>query len=346
MKKLIFSLFSLAAPLVSNAQHAWARPYFEVGVMGGFSSYSGELVNSIIDVKHMHLSGAIFGRYNLNKYLTFRVQAALGSISGNDKDAKLDKDIIRNLHFRSHLFELGAIGEFNLMGYNPVGHGKMFSPYAFLGFSVFNYNPKAQHFDPNRDGEWIPLQPINTEGQGSSTFPNRKPYSRTRVSIPLGLGFKFAVHSNLNLGFEIGFRATRTDHLDDVGDTYAVDNLSGQSLYDQTPYRVGEYNLIDNEYDADGNLISSTTVRSLSFQELMSDGTYLYLMDQNNSTNVEVDQYRQAVANRGGNVDRSERGFDSYLIAGLTLSYNFTDEGLVKHRQRRKRRAGCKSAQF
>jgi opacity protein-like surface antigen len=346
MKKIIFSLLALAAPCLLNAQHAWARPYYEVGVLGGFSNYSGELVNSIVDVKHMHLAGGIFGRYNMNKYLTFRVQLAAGSISGDDKDSRDDRNVIRNLHFRSHIVEFGVMGEFNLMGYNPVGHGKMFSPYAFLGLSVFNFNPKARHFDPNRDGEWVALRPIHTEGQGSSTFPNRKEYATTQVSVPLGLGFKFAVHSNLNLGFEIGFRKTFTDHLDDVGNTYAVDNLSGESLYDQTPYRAGEYNLIDNEYDADGNLVSSTNIRSLSYQEIMSDGTYIYLMDQNNSTNVEVDEYRQAAANRGGFIDRSDKGLDWYLIAGITLSYNITDEGLVSSRQRRKRRNGCKSAQF
>lgn len=338
-------LLALTAPFLVHGQHAWSRPYFEVGVMGGVSSYSGELVNSIVDVKHMHLAGAIFGRYNMNKYLTFRLQAAYGNVSGNDKDSRLDKDVIRNLHFRSHILEFGVMGEFNFMGYNPVGHGKMFSPYAFLGLSVFNFNPRARHFDPNRDDEWVKLQPINTEGQGSSTFPNRKPYALTQVSIPVGLGFKFAVTSNLNLGFEIGFRKTFTDHLDDVGNTYAVDNLSGQSLYDQTPYRDSEYNIVQNVYDGDGNVISSSS-RSLSFQELMSDGTYLLLMEQNGTTSVDADQYTQAVGDRGGYVSRSERGTDWYLITGVTLSYNFTDEGLAKSRQRRKRRAGCKSAQF
>ena len=68
MKKLIFILLALAAPLVSNAQHAWARPYYELGVMGGFSSYSGDLSNSIIDVKHMHLAGAVFGRKDNHLY--------------------------------------------------------------------------------------------------------------------------------------------------------------------------------------------------------------------------------------------------------------------------------------
>jgi opacity protein-like surface antigen len=352
MKKILLSLFLLSTPLLMKAQHAWSRPYFEVGVMGGFSNYSGELVNSIVDVKHMHLAGAIFGRYNMNKYLTFRVQLALGTISGDDKDSKQDRNIVRNLHFRSPLTEFGLMGEFNLMGYNPVGHGKMFSPYAFLGISIFNFNPKAKHFDVLRRGdEWVNLQPLNTEGQGLSNFPNRKPYSRTQVSFPLGLGFKFAVHSNLNLGFEIGFRATRTDYLDDVGTNYAYDPLVDVDgyLYDQTPFRVGDYLLVDNEYDADGNVISSTS-RALSFQELMADGTYLYLMrtDANGVSTVDKDQYDQTVQTRrqGYNLRGGAKGLDSYLIAGFTISYNFTDEGLSGPRQRRKRRAGCKSAQF
>ena len=140
MKKILLSLFVLSTPLFVKAQHAWARPYFEVGVLGGISSYSGDLSSSIIDFKHMHLAGGIFGRYNMNKYLTFRLQLAAGTVSGDDKDSKQDRNIVRNLHFRSQIVEFGVMGEFNLMGYNPVGHGKMFSPYAFLGISIFNFN--------------------------------------------------------------------------------------------------------------------------------------------------------------------------------------------------------------
>ena len=81
----------------------------------------------------------------------------------------------------------------------------------------------------------------------------------------------------------------------------------------------------------------------------MADGTYLFLMrtDANGVNFVDKDLYDQTVqTRRQGYSVRGAKGLDSYLIAGLTLSYNFTDEGLVKHRQRRKRRAGCKSAQF
>ncbi len=318
-----------------KAQLNWGRPYFEAGVLVGTSNYSGELVNTIVDVKHMHLAFGAFARYNMNKFLTFRLQGAYGTISGNDKDSKAERDLVRNLHFRSQILEFGLIGEFNLMGFSPVGNNRMFSPYAFMGFSVFNFNPKAQHFDPNKDGEWISLQPYNTEGQGSAEYPNRKPYALTQISIPLGLGIKYAINSHINLGFEIGFRKTFTDYLDDVSNTYYVDR-SNESLYDQTPYIDGLYNIVD----ATGNVI-----RSLSEVEMIADGTFLYLMNENNE--VSIGDYNNAKLLRN-HPDRGDRGLDWYLITGITLSYNFTDEGLSGSgfRQKRRKKAGCKSAQF
>ena len=331
MKRIGLPIILLCLPFLMNAQHHWSRPYFEVGGIIGVSNYSGELVNSIMDIKHMHLAGGVFGRYNMNRFVTLRLQVALGSISGDDKDSKDIRNNIRNLHFKSHLLEVGAFAEFNLMGFNPTGHDRMFSPYAFLGFSVFNYNPKARHFDPNQDGEYIALQPLHTEGQTSSVFPNRSPYALTQLSIPMGVGFKFAVHSNLNIGFEIGFRKTFTDYLDDVAQTYAIDVVNNTSAYDQNPYRAGEFG-------------------DKSIQELMSDRTYEYVVQQNGGTFGQDfptdDEYQNAVTQRGGALVRGDKAQDWYLITGVTLSYNFIDEGLARARQRRKRKAGCKSAQF
>jgi len=342
MKKLLFLAIFGFITTQNHAQFNWARPYFEVGLIAGVSNYSGELVNSIIDFKHLHPAGGLFLRYNMNKYITLRAQGVYGAISGDDMDSKDARNRIRNLHFRSHILEFGVFGEFNMMGFNPQGNGKMFSPYAFLGFSVFNFNPQARNFDPNVEDGWIDLQGLHTEGQELPQFPDRKAYSLTQVSIPMGVGFKFAVHSNFNIGFEIGFRKTFTDYLDDVGFSYALDAISGQSYYNQSPYRAGQYMLVENIRDNDGNIISTNPIRELSLQEMMSDGTYFYVMDAN--SNVDIETYQRAAAERGR--DRGDKAQDWYLITGITVSYNFTDEGLRGARQRRKKKAGCKSAQF
>ncbi|MFT4973206.1 MAG: hypothetical protein ACI9JY_002413, partial [Saprospiraceae bacterium] len=43
---------------------------------------------------------------------------------------------------------------------------------------------------------------------------------RVQFSIPMGIGFNVRVASKMNVGFEVGFRKTFTDHLDDVSGIY------------------------------------------------------------------------------------------------------------------------------
>lgn len=351
MKKILLIFAVVFAPFLTKAQFNWGHNYFEVGLGGGIMNYSGELTNSIFDFKHVHPAGAIFGRYNLGRFISFRLQLALGSISGNDADSQDQRNQIRNLNFRSHLFEGSFIVEANLMGFQPRGHEKMFSPYVFVGIGIFNFNPFTTHFDPNLDGQRVFLQPLATEGQGSSTFANRAPYATTQVSIPMGVGIKYAINSNLTIGFEVGFRPTFTDYLDDVGQTYPVNALTGEPFYDQTPYIAGQYG-------------------DKSAQELFADGTYAYIASQRGETlsqylNTLVpilakdpatitdqtelaiyEEYQSYVNARGGSLVRGDKMNDWYVYTQLTISYNFIENGLVGFRKRRKRRAGCKSAQF
>ena len=351
MKKLLLVLAVLFSSLSSNAQFNWGHNYFEVGLGGGIMNYSGELTSSIFDYKHFHFGGALFMRYNVGKFFSFRGQLALGSISGNDADSPDIRNQIRNLSFNSHLFEGSVIVEANLMGFHPRGHQKMFSPYIFVGIAVFNYNPYTTHFDPNLDAQEVFLQALHTEGQGSSTFTNRPSYSTTQVSIPMGVGFKYAINSNISMGFEIGFRPTFTDYIDDVGQTYPVNALTGEPFYDQTPYLAGQYG-------------------DKSAQELFADKTYTYIAGQRGQSlsqylntlipilakdpatitdQSELDmlqEYNGYINQRGGSLVRGDKLNDWYVFTMLTVSYNFIENGLVGHRKRRKKKAGCKSSQF
>jgi hypothetical protein len=352
MKKILLIVVAALAPVLSFGQFSWGYNYFEVGGGVGVMNYSGELTNSIFDYKHLHLGGAIFARYNTGQYLSFRLQGAYGNISGNDADATEQRNKIRNLSYKSHVVEGAIQVEFNLMGYHPRGHQRMFSPYVFLGLNVFNYKPKSAHFDPNQDGAMVALQPLKTEGQGSSALSERSPYSLTQIGIPLGLGFKYAINSHMNIGFEVGFRKTFTDYLDDVGQTYPIDAVSEERLYDTNPYRAEAFG-------------------EKSLQELMADRTYEYVAAQrgqtlneylntlspamakeellrNDDENAIVNEYESYVRARGGELVRGDKLTDWYVFSMLTISYNFIDNGLGRsgHRKRRRRKAGCKSAQF
>jgi hypothetical protein len=54
------------------------------------------------------------------------------------------------------------------------------------------------------------------------------------VSIPIGVGFKYAINSRYNVGIEITYRFTTTDYLDDVSKTY-VDPAVFPPLPDGSP---------------------------------------------------------------------------------------------------------------
>jgi hypothetical protein len=68
-------------------------------------------------------------------------------------------------------------------------------------------------------GRWYALQPIGTEGQGT-TFAGGKRYSLTQFCIPFGAGLKVNIAKRASLALEWGLRKTFTDYMDDVSGKY------------------------------------------------------------------------------------------------------------------------------
>ena len=116
---------------------------------------------------------------------------------------------------RVDLYRGALIGEFNILGYQPYGLARPFSPYVFVGIAGSKFNPKARYL-----GNWEALQPLGTEGQGMAGFD--APYKRFALAIPFGLGVKYALTDRINLGLELGARPTFTDYLDDVSGDYVT----------------------------------------------------------------------------------------------------------------------------
>jgi hypothetical protein len=115
----------------------------------------------------------------------------------------------RNLSFWSHIVEGSAQIEINFV--RDIIRGRRlrnrFIPYAFFGLGAFYYmsfveNPVAPTAPP------VKLKSLHTEGVG---------YDPYAICIPFGLGFRYKVSSNVNLGVECGFRYTSTSYIDDVG---------------------------------------------------------------------------------------------------------------------------------
>jgi hypothetical protein len=191
----------------------------EFGIMIGGSNYIGELSRQKIYFPETNFAFGIFTRYNKNTRWAFRASFTYGRIDGADENFN-DSSYIRNLSFRSEILEFNGLIEYNLKRLTPGKNGRAWAPFVFAGIAVYRFNPKAEYND-----EWVELQPLCTEGQGTTKYNEREKYALTQVSIPLGAGLKFQVSPKWTLGLEAGLRVTFTDYLDDVSMTYIEPEL-------------------------------------------------------------------------------------------------------------------------
>jgi hypothetical protein len=214
MRKWIFlSLIGLATSFSANSQ-VFNR-YSELGLFGGVSYYMGEL-NPGKQFYMVRPGGGLVYRYNTSRRFAWEIHGLYGSVQAEDARSGKDNQVLRNLSFRSQIIEFAGLLHFNFFNYEIGNPETPATPYIFGGLGLFRFNPKADF-----QGEWIALQPLGTEGQGSPVYADRKQYSLMGANIPFGFGVKFHAFGRLGFSLEWGLRKTFTDYLDDVSTTYA-----------------------------------------------------------------------------------------------------------------------------
>lgn len=211
MLRMILPLLGLLLALVpASAQVS------EVGLTGGASYYIGDINPLRHYPAYMHPAGGLFYRYNIDPHYAVRAQGLYTRLEAYDSNSSDPVQQARNLGFRTNIFELAITLEVNFLKYRSIDrkNNHLWTPYLFVGFGYFHMNPQ------NRlDDTWYDLQPLGTEGQGTSA--GGPPYKLDVFNIPHGFGFKFALTDRVDLGLEWGLRRTWTDHLDDVSGVYA-----------------------------------------------------------------------------------------------------------------------------
>ncbi len=190
----------------------------EIGFFGGAAYYIGDLNPR----GHFLFSSPAAGLYlrltNHYRY-AFRFGFNYGQIYGDDSKSKEADQQERNISFKSKVYELSSLAEFNFVDYR-IGHDRhRFTMFLFAGLGAYFFDPQS-----NIGNGYQSLRNIHTEGQSKS-------YAKYQISVPFGVGLKWNVGDRCGLGIEWGPRRTFTDYLDDVSGSYPDLPAEGGNSY-------------------------------------------------------------------------------------------------------------------
>jgi opacity protein-like surface antigen len=217
---LVFSI--LASSLVQAQRRSLRRSYNSVfGIWkftagAGIASYKGDIGDRPrFKVEEVRPNLYVGAQYRLTSRVSARGEVGWYQISGDDKNGVNPQ---RNLSFRSNNFE-----GFAALMYDFVPYTRRYSriptfpvaPYVFGGLGFTTVNPQAKY----TDGVWYSLRSYQTEG---------KSYSPITLTIPIGAGLRYKLTNVFDISFEVSYRFTLTDYLDDVSGNYAPDWINGK----------------------------------------------------------------------------------------------------------------------
>lgn len=186
---------------------------FQAGIQLGGTNYYGELQEKGFDLSQARFMFGLAGAYHLNSRLSLQASVFKGNITGGDHTSTNIQSQQRNLSFATRLYEFGLNGRFNILDFEK----HTIIPYVFGGVAVFRINP----YSYAQDGAKVYLIPLSTEGQTLPNYPERKRASLYNFSLPFGGGFSARLNEYWSLDFELGYRKTFTDYIDDVSTYYA-----------------------------------------------------------------------------------------------------------------------------
>ena len=225
----------LAMAMVIVPSTLVAQKYFsgrnEWGLAVGMSNYYGDF-SSGLNTKHFKPSGALYQKYNFSSYFGLRNQVSYLQIQGTSDDVVGLQ--YQNINFQTKVIEAASLVEFNFHPFGTNINDGLTTPYFLLGLSGF-------WFDPHRlDKSDVNLRDLRTEQQN-------KRYSQIQPAIPIGFGVKSMVSNKQHaggmiVGFEVLFRKTYTDYLDDTyksyGDYKTIKEQQGQGAADWAQSQV------------------------------------------------------------------------------------------------------------
>ena len=217
MKKIYILSLLILFSYSLKSQWLW-----DFGVTAGAANYLGDIGGKektrrdfVADVKlaKTRWNYGLFARYKWRPKVSLKLALDGIRLEGDDKLSSNPGRRARNFNFRNDIYDLGLTAEYFFYENNDLGntyrYRNGFRAYVFGGVGAFYSNPKTLY-----KGEWVPLQPLATEGVQ---------YRKIIMNIPMGVGFYFTFNKKHRIGFEMNYRKTFTDYLDDISGNYPAD---------------------------------------------------------------------------------------------------------------------------
>jgi hypothetical protein len=179
----------------------------EIGIGIGGANYKGELAPNYRMLNNQPAL-TIFYRHDMSNAITLR-GGIMGSHRIVDDNTFSDEAFAddrpfhdyRQAEARLSLLELSGVMEYNFLDYYDMRQKPRISPYLFIGVAGLLYNHKLSSDNPV----------LGNLSNGQLT----KPFdTNLSVSIPFGVGVKYALSKHWNLGLEFGARKLFTDNFD------------------------------------------------------------------------------------------------------------------------------------
>ncbi len=168
---------------------AFTQGGFEFGLGAGGYAYSGD-ITAVPKILNIRPGGEIFLRYNFNAMLAARLNVTAGSLYANDKDTPDLYKQMRGVEFRADFVGVDLRAEYNFRDFRAKSDFSRTCPYVYLGAAYTKFSNRGTYR-------------VNT-------------LDSPEINMPFGIGVRYAMSYNWNLGFEIGSRLMFTDDLDTI----------------------------------------------------------------------------------------------------------------------------------
>lgn len=205
---LLFFVFTFSSLMAQRYYPSGTQSRQRLSIGMGPSAYFGDLQAENTIPKTFNLS--LSYEYQLRGRLGVRADGALYQLAASDAEASAIYPYRqeRNLSFQSTNAELSGSLVLYLFKNLPAAYlsRPAFNLYGLVGMGLTYYNPKTIY-----QGNSYRLRDYETEGVS---------YSKLSPHIPMGMGLQVKIAEQLDMAFEIVYRATFTDYLDDVSTIY------------------------------------------------------------------------------------------------------------------------------